>query len=183
MKYVFNLAALAAVTVGSPVLVESIHNDAAPIHSSSNAKAIPNSYMVVFKDHVNEAAAKDHHSWVQLTHQDSQSYRTELRKRSSFQEEAFEGLKHVYNIANLKGYSGHFDENTVEAIRRHPDVAFIEMDSEVQTLKEEPAIEKNSPWGLARLSHRQGLTFSTFNKVCYSGRFITLLTIIVSLFG
>lgn len=165
MKSVFNLAALAAVAVSSPVLVDSIHNNAAPIHSSSNAKAIPNSYMVVFKDHVNDAVAKDHHNWVQLTHQDSQSYRTELRKRSSFGEEAFEGLKHVYSIAGLKGYSGHFDEEVIEQIRRHPDVAYIELDSEVHTMKEEPAVEKNSPWGLARLSHREGLTFSTFNKV------------------
>lgn len=75
-------------------------------------------------------------------------------------------MKHTYNIPGLMGYSGHFDEDTVEQIRRHPDVEYIEIDSEVFTMgDDEPAVEKNAPWGLARISHREGLTFSTFNKV------------------
>lgn len=31
-----------------------------------------------------------------------------------------------------------------------------------------PELEKNAPWGLARISHRQGLTFGTFNKYVYA---------------
>lgn len=31
-----------------------------------------------------------------------------------------------------------------------------------------PAIEKNAPWGLARISHRDSLTFGTFNKYLYA---------------
>ena len=30
-------------------------------------------------------------------------------------------------------------------------------------------LEKNAPWGLARISHRDSLTFSTFNKYLYAG--------------
>lgn len=159
----------AAVAASSPVIVDTIHNDAAPIHSSSNAKTIANSYMVVFKNHVTSAAAQAHHNWVQDIHTESQVYRTELRKRSqsSLQEEIFGGLKHTYNLPGLLGYSGHFDEDVIEKVRRHPDVEYIELDSEVHTM-ESPEIEKNSPWGLARVSHREGLTFSTFNKVCRS---------------
>ena len=33
---------------------------------------------------------------------------------------------------------------------------------------ESPDLEKNAPWGLARLSHRDGLGFGTFNKYLYS---------------
>ena len=33
---------------------------------------------------------------------------------------------------------------------------------------EEPALEKNAPWGLARISHRKSLSFGTFNKYLYS---------------
>lgn len=164
------MAALASVAIGSPVFVDTIHKDAVPIHSSADAEIIPNSYMVVFKKHVTEKAAKDHHDWVQLTHFDTQSYKTELRKRDqiSLQGEIFQGLKHTYNLPGFMGYSGHFDEDVIEQVRRHPDVEYIELDSVVYTMKDDketPEVEKNSPWGLARISHREGLTFSTFNKV------------------
>lgn len=33
---------------------------------------------------------------------------------------------------------------------------------------EDPSVEKNAPWGLARISHRDSLTFGTFNKYLYS---------------
>ena len=32
----------------------------------------------------------------------------------------------------------------------------------------DPSLEKNAPWGLARISHRDGLTFGTFNKYLYT---------------
>ena len=33
---------------------------------------------------------------------------------------------------------------------------------------EQPELEKNAPWGLARISHRQSLSFGTFNKYLYA---------------
>lgn len=41
------------------------------------------------------------------------------------------------------------------------------MDSEVR-INSEPALEKNAPWGLARISHRDSLSFGTFNKYLYA---------------
>ncbi len=32
----------------------------------------------------------------------------------------------------------------------------------------DPALEKNAPWGLARISHRNSLSFGTFNKYLYT---------------
>ncbi|KAK5083372.1 proteinase B [Exophiala xenobiotica] len=169
MRSVISLA-LAAVAASSPVLIDTIHNDAAPIHSSSNSEPIANNYMIVFKDHVTDAGAKAHQSWVQDVHE-KQVMKTELKKRDqiSFQEEIYQGLKHTYSMPGLMGYSGHFDEDTIEQVRRHPDVEYIELDSEVHTMKEEePDVEKNAPWGLARISHRKGLSFSTFNKYLHT---------------
>jgi cerevisin len=106
--------------------VGTIHKDAAPILSSTQSKEVPNSYMVVFKKHVKDSHAKEHHSWVQSIHTKKESERMELRKRSQFPvtTEVFDGLKHTYNIiGGLVGYSGHFDDETIEAIRRHPDVS------------------------------------------------------------
>ena len=101
------------------------HENGVPVTSSENSKIIPNSYIVVFKDHVGQTDASLHHSWVQDIHSGSENYRSELRKRSQipFVDDVFEGLKHTYNIAgDLLGYSGHFDDNVIEQIRRHPDV-------------------------------------------------------------
>jgi cerevisin len=48
-------------------------------------------------------------------------------------------------------------------------VAFVERDQEVHTLSsDEPELEKNAPWGLARISHRDSLSFGTFNKYYYT---------------
>lgn len=128
MKYAYTMTALAALAAASPMLqVGTIHNDAAPILSSTQSTEIADNYMIVFKKHVKHEHTKDHHAWVQSIHTKAQGDRMELRKRSSqfpVTETVFEGLKHTYNIAGgIMGYSGHFDEDTIEAIRRHPDVS------------------------------------------------------------
>merc|ERR1711964_927207 len=55
---------------------ETIHEGVAPLISSSNSVEVPDSYIVVFKKHVTEAAASSHHSWVKGTHAASESTRT-----------------------------------------------------------------------------------------------------------
>jgi cerevisin len=117
---------LATLATASPVLVNSIHNEAAPIISASNAKEIADNYMIKFKTHVTQNLAAEHHGWVQGLHEQAQVAKTELRKRSQtpMVDDIFSGLKHTYNIGgSLMGYSGHFDEDVIEQIRRHPDVS------------------------------------------------------------
>jgi cerevisin len=150
---------------------ETIHEGVAPLLTSSNSEEVPDSYIVVFKKHVTEASASHHQSWVQDIHVESENQRTELRKRSQFPitDNIFEGLKHTYNIAgNFLGYSGHFDDEVIEKVRRHPDVEYIEKDSVVYALETEGELEKNAPWGLARISHRKSLSFSDYNKYLYA---------------
>ncbi|KAJ5775301.1 uncharacterized protein N7511_000312 [Penicillium nucicola] len=169
MKGFLSLSLLPLLAVASPLSVGSIHNDAAPILSSSTAQDIPDSYIIVFKNHVNQKVASAHHSWVQDIHT-AQNGRMELKKRSlfDFDFEAFTGLKHTFHIAGgLTGYAGHFHEDVIEQVRRHPDVEYIEKDSEVRTM-DGPQTEKNAPWGLARISHRESLSFGTFNKYLYA---------------
>lgn len=52
--------------------------------------------------------------------------------------------------------------------RVHIQVEYIERDSVVWAMGE-PLTEKNAPWGLARISHRDALSFGTFNKYLYTG--------------
>ncbi|KAJ6070498.1 hypothetical protein N7467_011817 [Penicillium canescens] len=175
MKGFLSLTLLPLLAAATPVSVGSIHNDAAPILSSSNAEDIPDSYIVVFKKHVNQKSASAHHSWVQDIHT-AQNGRMELKKRSlfDFDFEAFMGLKHTFHIAGeLTGYAGHFHEDVIEQVRRHPDTALI---NRLSTLRRTP---RSAPWialrprrtplgGLARISHRESLSFGTFNKYLYA---------------
>ncbi|KAJ5620756.1 Subtilisin-like serine protease [Penicillium lagena] len=171
MKGLLSLTLLPLLTVASPIVVDSIHNEAAPILSSVNSQEIPDSYIIVFKKHVDSSSAAAHHMWVQDIHSaQTGTSRQELKKRGlfGFDSEAFLGLKHTFHIAgSLMGYAGHFHEDVIEQVRRHPDVDYIEKDSEVW-INEEPALEKNAPWGLARISHRDSLSFGTFNKYLYA---------------
>ncbi len=125
MKGIFTLA-LAVAASASPILLDSTQDAVAPVVSAENANEIPNSYMIMFKDHITHNLASAHHDWVHDLHTSTETRKTELRKRSQspFVDEIFNGLKHTYNIAgSLLGYSGHFDEEVIEQIRRHPDVS------------------------------------------------------------
>lgn len=105
---------------------ETIHGEAAPVISATNAVEVPDSYIVVFKKHVSEKTASEHHDWVQSVHSEGETQRTELRKRGQFPitSDIFEGLKHTYKIgSDFLGYSGHFDDSVIEKVRNHPDVS------------------------------------------------------------
>ncbi|PGH19684.1 subtilisin-like serine protease pepC [Polytolypa hystricis UAMH7299] len=168
MKGLLSLSVLPLLAAASPVVIDSIHKDAAPILSSMNSKEVPDSYIVVFKKHATSASAAAHQSWVQDLH-----FTTELKRAKRdqipFKIEAKGGLKHTFDIAgSLLGYAGQFDEEVINQVRMHPDVDYIEKDSEVHTMGE-PVTETNAPWGLARISHRDSLSFGTFNKYLYAG--------------
>lgn len=181
MKGVLSLLSLPLLAAASPVIkTEAFSDKVAPLLAADNGVHIPDSYIVVFKKHVSHTLAVEHHSWVQDLHLSVETKKTELRKRSQtpIVDNIFAGLKHTYNIGgSLLGYSGHFDEDVLEQIRSHPDVEYVEKDQEVHTMMidtsssnhtEDPELEKNAPWGLARISHRDSLTFGTFNKYLYA---------------
>jgi Peptidase inhibitor I9 len=120
------LSALPLLAAGSPVFVDTIHNGAAPVVLAANAEEVPGSYMVIFKNHVSEKAAVAHQLWVKSVHDDTTTQKMELRKRSQspMQDTVYEGLKHEYNIpGGMRGYSGHFHQDVIEQVRRHPDVS------------------------------------------------------------
>jgi cerevisin len=117
--------ALAATAAAAPT-VSTIHGDAAPILSSTNAEVIPNSYIIKFKKHVTESSASSHQSWIQKIHASKEDERMDLRKRGQIPlvDDVFRGLKHTYKVGeHFMGYSGHFDDSVIEEVRRHPDVS------------------------------------------------------------
>jgi hypothetical protein len=125
MKGLIAWSLLPLLASASPIIgVDTIHNDAAPVLSSSTSQTIPDSYIVVFKKDVSHSAAAQHHDWVKDQHTGCMKAKRDLHKRSQTPFVDFSGLKHTYNIAGaLLGYSGHFDEEVIERVRRHPDVS------------------------------------------------------------
>lgn len=117
--------ALSVVAVAQAAFnIETIHQGSAPVLSSLHADVVPDSYIIKFKDGVDEAKADQHHAWVQDIHEGDEEERFELRKRNLGPSvDAFSGTKHTYNFGGFKGYSGHFHESVIEKVRNHPDVS------------------------------------------------------------
>ncbi|KAK9467605.1 peptidase S8/S53 domain-containing protein [Lipomyces arxii] len=168
MKFSITLP-VAFAAIASAFVIPDTYKDAsteAPLLTTTTAAehVIADSYIIVFKKHVDAAAASTHHSWVRSVHDNS------MKKRgleSPFLASGIEhGLKHVYDLTeSFKGYSGRFEASTIEQIRKNPDVLYVERDSMV--FATELATEGNAPWGLARVSHRPALNFGTFNKYLF----------------
>lgn len=126
---VFGLLALPLLAAASPVIRTDVFDESiAPLHEPVNGKHIQDSYLVVFKKHVTQTLAFQHHDWVTELHDGIQSKKLDLQRRSQIPlvSSMFAGLKHTYNIeGGLMGYSGHFDSDVIEHVRRHPDVGTI----------------------------------------------------------
>ena len=124
MKGLVILSLVPLLAAASPILgVDTIHNGAAPVLSSVESQPIPDSYIVVFKKDISHATINEHHDWVQTQHVEVEKAKRDLHKRSQTPLSVFSGLKDTFNIAgSVLGYSGHFDEDVIERVRRHPDV-------------------------------------------------------------
>ncbi|OLL25616.1 Subtilisin-like protease [Neolecta irregularis DAH-3] len=169
------ITVLAVSIMATPML--RTPDEAAPLLFVENGQAVPNSYIVVFKEDIDLSATTDHHNWLNELHESS------LKKRGLQmpfgRPKRRKGVKHTYAFEKFRAYSGEFDQDTIEYILRHPDIAYVEQDSEVHTLEWKGSVEedmefhtmntqRNSPWGLARICHRESLGFSTFNKYHYN---------------
>ncbi|KAG0240124.1 serine protease 1 [Mortierella sp. GBAus27b] len=151
----FKLSTVAALLMASSAVAfpSFIKSDRlAPVVSSMNADVVPDSYLVVFKDGMR---AEEHSSWVHDLH------KRDLHA-NGFWDSFTSGIKHVYDMDNFQGLSGRFRPDVLDEIRKNPAVDYIERDQIVYA--SEIATQNRAPWGLARISHRKGLTLGTFNK-------------------
>jgi cerevisin len=124
----------------------------APFVTPSTPHLINNSYIVMFKPDVDPAAILMHLNLLESTHAEDPL-------------SADAGLKHVYDGPKTKGYAGSFSDKTIEHTRAQPEVEYVEQDQVVWA--SDMTIQRNAPWGLARVSHREKLKFSTLGKYEY----------------
>ncbi|KAJ6593277.1 peptidase S8/S53 domain-containing protein [Mycena capillaripes] len=121
----------------------------APFHETHRYGSINNSYIVVLKENTPAHVMENHFNLLQAAHE------AQPLLDGSFK------IRHVYPHTN--GYSGYLSEDSVQVLRGLPEVDFIEKDQIVHTQE----TQIMAPWGLARVSHRQKLTFGTFTKYEY----------------
>ncbi|KAG2225643.1 hypothetical protein INT45_012115 [Circinella minor] len=154
-------------SLSSHININDNKNLLAPLYEVSEPNSISDSYIIILKDHVNSMQADQHFQWVRDTLVKPGMKEDQFQQQQFLESGIPLGIKHTYGSPNAKfrGYSGKFSSNVVENIRRSPDVAYVERDTMVYASE----LQRNAPWGLARISHRDVLTLSTFNKYEYDG--------------
>lgn len=99
----------------------SYSENVAPLVSSESAQIIPDSYIIVFKKHVDEVKVKYHHSCV---HDYVSEEKSDLSKRGLLGD-FLSGIKHTFNFDNFQGYAGSFSEDILDKIRRSDEVNIL----------------------------------------------------------
>lgn len=93
----------------------------APLFASNEAEALSDSYIVVMKHDVSERRIEEHTNWINALAVDANDNSNGLF--SSWLHPDTIGIKHVYNMPQLKGYSGKFGKQVLDIIRRSEDVS------------------------------------------------------------
>ncbi|KAI9321726.1 peptidase S8/S53 domain-containing protein [Dichotomocladium elegans] len=148
---------LLSVIQAAPAYEDDNDTTIAPLYKSPDGEIIRDSYIVVLKDQVDHMA---HCGWV-----------NRLAKRDAplvdyLDRDAMLGVQKTYEHGTWRGYAGRFSDKTLEAIRRSPEVAYVEHDMTMYASE----LQRNAPWGLARISHRSELSLWTFNKYNFESR-------------
>ncbi|KAG1048253.1 hypothetical protein G6F43_009345 [Rhizopus delemar] len=130
----------------------------APLYIPPKVELIQDSFIVILKDNLTNQDIKQHTQWVStLTRQQNMSDLLSPQIASH-------GIDHVYDTPLIKGYSCHFNETILNAIRQSKDVEYVEKDFLVYASE----LQRNAPWGLARVSHKKHLTPKTFDKYIHN---------------
>ncbi|KAM0284294.1 hypothetical protein ACHAQH_002087 [Verticillium albo-atrum] len=132
------VAALLPVGLAAPVQNEEREAESFGVVGST-AKG---SYIVTLKSDLEARDVESHLDWLN----DVQA--RALNKRE------FPGVKKHYDIGSYHGYSGKFDDETLEAIKSSPEVAAVEED-QLWTLFAVTS-QSGAPYGLGSLSSRTG---------------------------
>ncbi|WVR04631.1 hypothetical protein IAU60_001642 [Kwoniella sp. DSM 27419] len=176
---------LLPLALATPITTEE--QTLAPLQASG--EHIEDSYIVVFKRGVDATQIALHLSGIEQAHGADPVY-----SFASNGEIDAGGVKHVYSpptpSAGYYGYAGKFSANTLHAIRSSPDVDYVERDQIMRTQEipqgvddwagsgedfpitefasSDMSTERGAPWGLARISHREHLSFGTFTQYVYN---------------
>lgn len=161
----------------------------APLVEPAGVETLPQQYLIALKPGVATSSFAVHHARIA----EAQASANAFHALSGDDH----GVRHVYDLdRQVIGYAGRFSDDVLAYIRAQPEVEFVELDQVVHTTMlpqgaervgemPEPTAtsaslpfppwsdpykhqtETGAPWGLARISHRAGLSLGTFNKYVY----------------
>lgn len=143
----FTLAPL--YTPPNPLSADS-SSSAPHAQAETDSHIVSDSYIVVLKDHVDQHEIEAHHAAVEQVHSNDMRFialKYDDSTAAAVQPPTFEGIKHKFHVGKkskktVKGYSGHFTESTLDAIRAMDAVKYVERDSLVFASN----LEKGAPW-------------------------------------
>jgi cerevisin len=143
---VFTAATSLVAAIPSPYTLAPLYTPPAKSGiSTDQSHLIDNSFIIVLEDHLEDHHIAEHHRLVESLHFD---HHLASASNSNGNDNLFAGLVHKYSIGGkkaksaLKGYSGHFRGETIEAVRALKGVKYVERDSIVHTTE----IERGAPW-------------------------------------
>nr|BAD44716.1 serine protease [Arthrobotrys megalospora] len=136
------------------------------VTNSGAASAIPDQYIVVFKDGVTDSATDAHTSRISSFHSAIEARDPKSKKGRKRTRGVHQKIK-VTGKSKFRGYTGEFDQETLAEILKSPEVSYVEQDAVVKvnlgkvledTPEENDTLEKrvyrsSSTWGLDRISH------------------------------
>ncbi|EJS41767.1 ysp3p [Saccharomyces arboricola H-6] len=145
------------------------------------AEPLPYRYIIVFNDGISIRPIESHKQMIQTVQNVSASKLTEedgfLRTTSASAPSnlQFGGIDSSFDINGLfRGYSGYFTDEVIKIILQDPIVKFIEQESTVRISKS--SLQKDAPWGLHRISHRERANYNQDLEYLYddaAGRGVT----------
>ncbi|GKT43010.1 alkaline proteinase [Colletotrichum spaethianum] len=146
----FAMLAAAACAIAAPTRHEE--------RAEATAQTVDGSYIITLKNTVSPDRLTSHLSWVNNVHS------------RSLDQRQFTGAERTYSFSSFLGYSGKFDDATIEIIKNSPDVAAVERD-QIWTLSA-IVTQSGAPWGLGTISHRtSGSTQYVHDNLAGTGTF------------
>ena len=130
----------------------------APLVVPTGTEAVKGSYIIVLKDKLTPVQIQNHNEWI-----NSVTASASLKRGEFLTNGGKEGIQHSFNLPSLKGYSGKFDKQVIDAIRKSSEVAYVEEDSVVYASE----LQRGAPWGLARISTRAKLGLTGYDQYNY----------------
>uniref|UniRef100_L2FCI6 Alkaline serine protease alp1 n=1 Tax=Colletotrichum fructicola (strain Nara gc5) TaxID=1213859 RepID=L2FCI6_COLFN len=128
---------------------------AAPVEKPSefSVQTVPNGWIVTLKEGVSARDLDGHLDWV-----------------SQLQSRNLDGIERNYSFNKFHGYSGKFDDATIEEIKKNPDVVAVERD-QIWTLFAIVS-QTGAPWGLGTISHKtSGSTTYVYDNAAGTGTY------------
>ncbi|KAF8249123.1 subtilisin-like protein [Wilcoxina mikolae CBS 423.85] len=158
-------AAAAILPFAAALPVHAVTSDPGTVTIQSGS-VVADHYIVLLKPETTAEEFQAHQVWATNLHH---------RRLSRRDDSSLAGIKRKWHFGKMTGYSGSFDNATIEEIKARSDVELVEEDKVVVALGIES--QPNAPWGIARVSQGKTFSDSTYRFDSSAGSGVTVYVI------